>query len=84
MQEARRPALPVPEGVSARTRSRLAVARVLSGVTQSGLARAIGLSPAWVSGVEHGTILPTLQQRIEIARALGMDHDAIFGDWEGD
>ena len=84
MQEARRPSLPAAEGTSARTRSRLAVARVLSGVTQSGLARAIGLSPAWVSGVEHGTILPTLQQRIEIARALGMDHDAIFGDGEGD
>ena len=84
MQEARRPPLPPPEATSARTRSRLAVARVLSGVTQSGLAKAIGLSPAWVSGVEHGTILPTLQQRIEIARALGMDHDAIFGDGEGD
>ncbi len=84
MQEIRRLALPASEGTSARTRSRLAVARVLAGVTQSGLARAIGLSPAWVSGVEHGTILPTLQQRIDIARALGMDHDAIFGDGEGD
>ena len=84
MQEARRPALPAPEATSTRSQSRLAVARVLSGVTQSGLARAIGLSPAWVSGVEHGTILPTLQQRIEIARALGMDHDAIFGDGESD
>jgi transcriptional regulator with XRE-family HTH domain len=84
MEEVRRPSLPAPEGTSARTRSRLAVARVLSGVTQSALAKAVGLSPAWVSGVEHGTILPTLQQRIEIARALGMDHDAIFSDGEGD
>lgn len=84
MEEARRPSLPAPEATSARTRSRLAVARVLVGVTQSGLARAIGLSPAWVSGVEHGTIVPTLQQRIEIARALGMEHDAIFGNGEGD
>jgi len=84
MDEARRLSLPAAEGTSTPSRSRLAVARVLAGVTQSGLARAIGLSPAWVSGVEHGTILPTLQQRIEIARALGMDHDAIFGDGEGD
>lgn len=84
MEEARRPSLPPSEGTSTRSRSRLAVARVLAGVTQSGLARAIGLSPAWVSGVEHGTIVPTLQQRIEIARALGMDHDAIFGEGEAD
>jgi transcriptional regulator with XRE-family HTH domain len=84
MEEARRHSLPASEGASVRTRSRLAVARILAGVTQSGLARAIGLSPAWVSGVEHGTIFPTLQQRIEIARALGMDYDAIFGDREGD
>lgn len=84
MEEARRPSLPAPEMTSARMRSRLAVARILAGVTQSGLARAIGLSPAWVSGVEHGTIIPTLQQRIEIARALGMDYDAIFGEGEAD
>lgn len=84
MNEGRRLSLPAAEGISRRPRSRLAVARILSGVTPSALAKAIGLSPAWVSGVEHGTILPTLQQRIEIARALGMDHDAIFGDGEGD
>jgi transcriptional regulator with XRE-family HTH domain len=84
MEEARRPSLHSPEVTSAWLRSRLAVARVLAGVTQSGLARAIGLSPAWVSGVEHGTIIPTLQQRIEMARALEMDHDAIFSDGEAD
>lgn len=84
MEEARRPSLHASEMTSARIRSRLAVARILAGVTQSDLARAIGLSLAWVSGVEHGTIVPTLQQRIEIARALGMDHDAIFGEGEAD
>ena len=84
MEEARRPSLPAAEGTSTKPRSRLAVARILSGVTQSDLARAIGLSPAWVSGVEHGTIIPTLQQRIEMANALGMDHDAIFCDGEAD
>ena len=84
MGEARWPSLPAPETISTRLRSRLAVARVLAGVTQSNLARAIGLSPAWVSGVERGTIVPTLQQRIEIARELGMDPNAIFGEGEGD
>jgi transcriptional regulator with XRE-family HTH domain len=76
--------LPPAENFSkgARPRSRLAQWRILSGLRQEDLAKAIHLSTAWISGVEHGTILPSLQQRIVIARALNVPPEALFPEDE--
>ncbi len=49
-------------------------------MTQKQLGEALGLSPAWVSGVEHGALVPTLQQKIQIAKILEMDVETNFGE----
>jgi len=64
----------------ARRQSGLTRARMASGIRAGDLARALGLSSAWVSGVEHDRIIPTLQQKIEIAQILGLPIEMIFDD----
>lgn len=61
-------------------RSPLVRARGACGVSQSGLAQTIGMSAAWLSGVETGKITASLQQRIAIARALNMPLGLLFSE----
>jgi transcriptional regulator with XRE-family HTH domain len=61
----------------------LAQWRILSGLRQKDLAQVIGLSPAWISGVEHGTILPSLQQRIKIAKVFSVPAESLFPEDSG-
>ncbi len=65
-----------------RSRSRLAQARILAGLSQDALGAAVGLSRAWISEVESGRTVPTLQQRIALGRALGMDLALLFDEDE--
>jgi transcriptional regulator with XRE-family HTH domain len=76
----RRIVLPATKRTPAGSRSRLAWARVISGMTQAQLGEALGLSPAWVSGVEHGALVPTLQQKVQIVKILKMDFETILGE----
>jgi putative transcriptional regulator len=69
---------PLPKRKTLLADSRLAVARSLAGINQGELGRAIGRSAAWVSQVEHGRFVPTYQQQVEIARALGMPMEDLF------
>ena len=78
----RRSTLPAGDAVTIIPRCRLAWARILAHMTQADLAGRLGLSRTWVSGVEHGNIIPTRQQQIRIAQILNLDVDAIFGDEE--
>lgn len=64
---------------SSRRKSRLARARAACGLTQRELASAIQLSESWMSGVETGAIIPTLQQQIALARALGLPFELVWG-----
>ena len=45
--------------------------RLRDGVTQEELADRIGKSRKWVSGVENGTLMPTLPAVLDAAQALG-------------
>jgi len=49
-----------------------------AGVRQGDLAQAIGLSAGWLSEVEHDRIIPSLQQRISIAKVLGLPLEILF------
>lgn len=80
----RRLTLSVPEVTGSDSSCRLAWARILCGMTQAQLGEALGLSPAWVSGVEHGSLIPTLQQKIRIAQILEMDVDDVFVEEEAE
>lgn len=59
-------------------RSSLARARHTAGFTLGDLGRVLQRSPQWLSEVERGNLLPTLQQKIEISAALRFPVDVVF------
>jgi transcriptional regulator with XRE-family HTH domain len=60
----------------------LAKRRKALGMSMSGLAREIGISPSMVSQIERGQTLPSVATLFALATALGADIDIFFGDQE--
>jgi len=58
----------------------LAKRRKALGMSMSGLAREVGISPSMVSQIERGQTLPSVATLFALATALGADIDVFFGD----
>ncbi len=60
---------------------RLRSARAALGLSQQGLADAVGVSRQTVNAIEQGNYNPTIKLCIAICRVLGKTLDELF--WEG-
>lgn len=60
---------------------RLKAARAALGLTQQGLADAVGVTRQTIVAIEKGDYNPTVRLCIQICRALGKTLDDLF--WEG-
>jgi transcriptional regulator with XRE-family HTH domain len=58
----------------------LAKRRKALGMSMSGLAREVGISPSMVSQIERGHSLPSVATLFALTTALGADIDVFFGD----
>lgn len=58
---------------------RVRAARVRNRLTQSALARQMGISPAWISHLENGDRLPSAGLLVRLADALGVSTDYLLG-----
>jgi transcriptional regulator with XRE-family HTH domain len=63
---------------------RIRAARQRAGLTQQRLAEAIGAGRVTVVRWEHGQQEPSIHQAAELAKALGMSLDQLFGPEEED
>lgn len=52
--------------------------RLARGITQRGLADAVGVDQSLVSYWEHGRKAPTIERQLDIARALGVAPRVLF------
>jgi transcriptional regulator with XRE-family HTH domain len=72
----RRSGLPASSGLGAKLR----LARVRSGATVRGVARAVGVSPSLVSQIERGHVMPSVGTLYAITNELGLLVDEVFKD----
>jgi len=70
--------------MTTRPSSKLALARMVTRMSQADLAKALGLSRSWVAGVERGDIVPSRPQVIAIAKVLGVDSELLFPEPDDD
>ena len=55
--------------------------REIRKLSQAALAEASNLSPSMLNEIEHGKRQPSLDRARDLARALGVDLDDLFGDY---
>ncbi len=59
--------------------TRLRIARLRCGLSQTDLAEIAGLTPSWISHFEAGRRLPSLEVFRQICKALGVTADSLLG-----
>ena len=67
-------------GFGTRLGSRLKAARLARGLTQEQLAHDVKATPNYLSAIERGQKLPTLDMLFRLAKALGQPPGQLLGD----